>query len=1253
VNAGVLVSGYLYEESDPERFQQLCQALLLEDFPDLQCFPVGQPDGGRDGSTSGRKDPAPTTVLQVKFKRRDEVTDDAAAWMIEALEGERPKIERLADGGTARYLVATNARGTASLDGGSIDRVQHWIDDTLPIPGRVMWRDDIDRRLERSLELQWRYPEVLTGGHAIRLALESRLSEDQDRRAKAISGFVTYQFSKDEHVKFKQVDLSNDLLSLFIDVPASLSTRVRSRLGDAQVSAYVQAAHRVGDLATDNESLQEPIAVYYDPSRGYHIVGGAGTASLLLSDEFQIAFPRVVLEGAPGQGKSTLAQYVCQIHRARYLDRSTFCDSLPANHRIAAVRLPIKVDLRDLSTWLTRRDPFLPGHPDATDEWSDSLESFIARLIRAQSGGIQFSVYDLTTCLEGVPTLLFLDGLDEVADIDARRTLIDAVRAGLERLAAAGALMQVVVTSRPAAFANSPGFSPKDFTYLELLNIPRRLAFDYADKWIVARDLDESDADEVRSILSEKLDLPHIRDLARNPMQLAILLALIHSVGYSLPDERTELYSSYMDKFLTREAEKTPAVRRHRPLLVRLHEHLAWLLQSEAESTAGASGSITPERLRAVLRDYLVEHEHPQDILDDLFTGMLERVYVLVQRIEGAYEFEVQPLREYFAATHLYKTAPPRIDGADEALGTRGERFDAIARNAYWTNVCRFFAGRYTTGELGGLYFQLEELKESAEFRLLFRPRDLAVMLLGDWVFKESPRPTRHVVECVFDDLGLKGAAYAFLTHRHPPVSLPPECGRSDLVRLILAALGDRADVPSMQDLMRLLDANGGHTEFGYFAERIRAAEGLVRSRWVVAATEAGALDRAAPEIVMALLSDDSWTPRQTAIHLERVACRNPELLQHSPAAVDMLIQHSLSGLSGLDPLAPTERSSWVLDLGRLLSLSTAKLRTDDYYRNRFPESTAPTSLASQVPQEWIHASAVLELLAAADEAPAFDWVNTLGAWHAIVEPVRTGFGETWAGYGLATLSAGIRSSTERARGATDLFDDRVKLCERARHARLRRGRADWWISQLTEATNDHARMFWALMVVTWCSDDLVLSLGSELEDVVASLCRDRYDELFLTARETGPFASRRSPGRAAMEPKRGSSDRLSALLGASGRPTGKSMLRRLETAEEQVVRSWAQRRRLVEVTDKTMKAGNGVNLGHVREFFAAFGTLPPAYMRRRDTLGITIEVARRVLSDPLLYPYELVVASEEVLRRRLDAVPIAQVAREARWTFE
>ena len=62
---------YPLENLGPERFQQLCQALLTKEFPRVQCFPVAQPDGGRDAVSFFPEDAqGKFMVFQVKYARK-------------------------------------------------------------------------------------------------------------------------------------------------------------------------------------------------------------------------------------------------------------------------------------------------------------------------------------------------------------------------------------------------------------------------------------------------------------------------------------------------------------------------------------------------------------------------------------------------------------------------------------------------------------------------------------------------------------------------------------------------------------------------------------------------------------------------------------------------------------------------------------------------------------------------------------------------------------------------------------------------------------------------------------------------------------------------------------------------------------------------------------------------------------------------------------------------------------------------------
>jgi hypothetical protein len=61
---------YTLETLGPERFQHLCQALLVKETPNVLCLPVGQPDGGPDAVRRANGGPEPElTIYQVKFSR--------------------------------------------------------------------------------------------------------------------------------------------------------------------------------------------------------------------------------------------------------------------------------------------------------------------------------------------------------------------------------------------------------------------------------------------------------------------------------------------------------------------------------------------------------------------------------------------------------------------------------------------------------------------------------------------------------------------------------------------------------------------------------------------------------------------------------------------------------------------------------------------------------------------------------------------------------------------------------------------------------------------------------------------------------------------------------------------------------------------------------------------------------------------------------------------------------------------------------
>ena len=115
---------YPLENLGPLRFQQLCQALLARSFPDLQCLPISQPDGGRDAIWVSDTNPDKQTVLfQVKYTEHALRNRRPHMRIVSELRKELP---RLAPhfGPSTKYILMTNVPGTGARASGSIDVVQ-------------------------------------------------------------------------------------------------------------------------------------------------------------------------------------------------------------------------------------------------------------------------------------------------------------------------------------------------------------------------------------------------------------------------------------------------------------------------------------------------------------------------------------------------------------------------------------------------------------------------------------------------------------------------------------------------------------------------------------------------------------------------------------------------------------------------------------------------------------------------------------------------------------------------------------------------------------------------------------------------------------------------------------------------------------------------------------------------------------------------------------------------------------------------
>src|ERR1019366_841007 len=189
-------------------------------------------------------------------------------------------------------------------------------------------------------------------------------------------------------------------------------------------------------------------------------------------------------------------------------------------------------------------------------------------------------------------------------------------------------------------------------------------------------------------------------------MQLSVLLHLIRLKGEAFPDRRAELYREYFKTVIDRDVEKSPALRQNRDEIEALHEVIAFEIHMRAE-TDQAKTQLAREELLEIVSRWLADEGKNADVGQELFRIGEERLGLIVAlKGEGAnvrYGFEVQPVREYFAAAFIN----------DKREGDAHELFPAMIRRTFWREVALFLAGLRRVNEKSDLLSRSRSLDES------------------------------------------------------------------------------------------------------------------------------------------------------------------------------------------------------------------------------------------------------------------------------------------------------------------------------------------------------------------------------------------------------------------------------------------------------------------------------------------------------------------------------------------------------------
>lgn len=735
-------------------FEQLVQAITVKSFgPNVIVFGDG-PDGGREATFEGRV-PYPSGeamwegygIVQAKFRQRTQDAGRDGEWALQQLRGE---LEQFADPHSERrkpefYLFATNVVLTPVQDQGAKDKVYALVTeyaDQLPLKGFDVWDyDKICRFLDDMADIRQAYAAWITPGDVLSQVVRS-LEPRRPDFDETLSLYLQKELLADQYINLNQAGhVTEEHISVskvFVDIPAfgkqsvDISEHVDSS-GKFLTAGFVAnminvAAQRLTRDGADVRSVWHG----EDEADSHYVPRTLG---------------RYVLIGGPGQGKTTLGQFICQIFRTAILrekpktmlppevilELDAVQSSCISEHLTVptARRFPVRVVLNRFARALATPDT----------EQATSLLSFIVNEIRRRTDR-EVSVNDFRLWLKSYPWLLVLDGLDEVPASSNRDEVLAAVRDFWIDVAGGNADVLVIATTRPQGYNDD--FSPEFYRHLWLSPLSRERALHYARRLTQVRyGRNEERRERIMSRLERAVEGEATARLMNSPLQVTIMAALVDQTGQP-PQDNWNLFKEYYGIVYKREMERDiPAaeiLRQNRADIDKIHQHVGLLLQIKSEHAGGTEARLSEDDFARVVEARLDEEGHEGEHLALLRAAIIEaatnRLVFLVGLQADQIGFEIRPLQEFMAAEGL-------MSGNDTHAR---ERLREIAPVVNWRNVFLFAAGKcfaerqYLRDSILAICTELNEGGEDEVAAAVLAGSQLALELLEDGSARQQPR---------------------------------------------------------------------------------------------------------------------------------------------------------------------------------------------------------------------------------------------------------------------------------------------------------------------------------------------------------------------------------------------------------------------------------------------------------------------------------------------------------------------------------
>ncbi|MFO1253101.1 MAG: hypothetical protein U1E77_18670 [Inhella sp.] len=660
-------------------FESLVNALAMKVIgPGVHSFCAGA-DGGRDGYFEGEAQyPSQADkwrgrwYLQSKF-HSPHLSKDPQKWLINEVKKE---IEAFQKPDSDRewpdnWIIASNIEPSGKPETGAFDAIRALVAAARPnnLTRVAVWGGGtITNFLANNASVADYYRHLLTPGNVI-----AQLIAELNNKATVdnlISALVVAQFSEHRFTKLDQAGSHSDarpgIHDLFIDIPYKLQGSDGFGKVFGELCIAVEACHKHTYRETFN-----------------------GQWKSLLSTPKQAR--SLLIKGGPGQGKSTIGQYLAQIQRATLIsttdDIRCTSDIKGQARRIMEVaegsgyapvhpRIPVQIELKEYAKW----------RKSLGQEANKGVLAFVVGQLNRRHG-FEFSVNFLRSAIKSQRWLFVFDGLDEVPS-DTKDLIAEEILDFLNfDVVSADADVLGICTSRPQGYSGQ--FDGIDGPTIVLSKLSPEFALACAEP-VLKFGRTQEESERGGEILANAMESGSVRELMTTPLQSHIMAVIVRDGGRP-PERRWALFHSFYQIMKKREAMKQyqdrdieRLLREEDRLLKSVHDRLGFVLHARAELSEGAATSLPRASFQDLVGDAVYELAGPEgaSLTAAVMNATTERLVLVNTPDSGEFvRFEIRQLQEFFAAEFLYTGAKP------EDLRNR---LSLIAGDPHWREVVHF-----------------------------------------------------------------------------------------------------------------------------------------------------------------------------------------------------------------------------------------------------------------------------------------------------------------------------------------------------------------------------------------------------------------------------------------------------------------------------------------------------------------------------------------------------------------------------------